>query len=502
MSVTPSPNTMAPEPPKGATAASRAAAASPAAVPSAGERPRTVHAVLLFLIAVAALSPGLGSSPVSLNAEERIVQVTQTMLRTGEYMVPYLDGEPHFTKPPLYYWMSVAAGRVLGRADALVARIPAVLCAGLAVALTYLLGCALRSRAVGLMAGAILLTCMLFTERSHVATFDIALTTAVALAVYGGWRWLEEAGWAGVALLFAGAALGFMIKGPVAWIIVAIALIGALAMRGRLRRLLSWRAGAFILALIAVSSVWYVAVMVRDPLARQVFHDELMLYMGAPAEQHTARHYEPFYQYLLGLPADIAPWSAYLPVVVFCLWRRRALLSRSSALWFPLIWFAGGLAFFSMVPSKQPAYLLPLYPALALVIAWVLLEALGGDEREQAWLRRTNLAVGIACLPAAVALGCLFWARAGAPVALSVMAGAVVGVIGAGVAWLAIKRRNRQALIFLLAGWIVFTPFLYGYYMPAHRYTHEYKDSPQGKAYVERAERFLAFWGLSKMITP
>jgi 4-amino-4-deoxy-L-arabinose transferase-like glycosyltransferase len=467
--------------------------ASPAVL--SAQEPRAKHILLLIIIGILVLGPALGSSVVWLNAEKRVWEVTQTMLHTKSFMVPYLGGEPHLTKPPLVYWMGAVTGLLSHRDDAFVIRVPSVLCAIICMVFTYLLGCNLESRRVGFLAALILVSSYLFTERGVLGTFDIPLTAAVVLALYGAWQWVSSRKKAGVILLLLGSVLGFMIKGPVAWIIVTIAVIGQLAMRRELKRLATWHILAFIGVLLVCSSVWFVYVIVREPLAKTVFVNELSLVVGKVPHSPTAKHYKPFYQYLVELPRNVAPWSIYLPLIALLFFRRR-LLTRASPLSFPIIWVVGNIVFFSLIPSKQGAYLLPLYPAIAIIVSWSLVASLQGERRETSWLRNTHIALGILCLPTGIGFAVVFWARVGAPLALCIGVGSLFAATGVAVIRASWSGKNKPALVYFLVGWFLFIPLLYGYFMPRHRYISEYKASPEAKAYMKRSEGLRNFFGI------
>ena len=460
---------------------------------SGGQQPNTKHILLLILIGIFVLSPGLRPSVISLESEERAWKATQNMLHTKNIMVPYLDGEPHLTKPPLFYWMGAITGFISHRDDPFIVRLPSVVCAIVMMVLTYLLGSNLNSRQVGFLAALILVSSNLFTGRANLGTFDIALSAAILLALYGGWQWINSQKKSGVILLFAGSWLGFMIKGPVAWLIIAIALIGQLAIRKELKRLVAWHTLIFIVILLIFSSLWFVYLIIYEPLAKNVFVDELLLVFGKTSPSSTAKHFKPIYQYLLDLPGNIIPWTVYLPMIVLFFFRRRQVICES-LLRFPLIWFGGNFIFFSLVPKKQAAYLLPLYPAIAIIISWFLVAALQGQKQEKSWLRKTNIILGILCFPTGLALAILFWVRVSAPLILCILMGALFIAIGVGLIRASLLRKDKQALVYFLVGWLLIIPILYGYFMPKHKYIHEYKNSPEAKAYIERSEQLRRFF--------
>lgn len=461
-----------------------------------GQSPSARDCALLALLAFAALLPGVFSKVTWLNAEERIWNATQTMLRTGDYLVPHLDGKPHLTKPPLVYWMGAATGRILGRDDVLIVRLPGMLCAIFSALMTYAWACRLRSRRVGVFAALILLSSLLFVTRAQVAVFDMPLTAAVIMAVYGAWRWVTGGSRAGAAALFAGAVLGFMIKGPVAWLHIGLAVIISLALRRELRRLVSLRALGFMAGVIVCSLPWYLYIVMHEPEGIKVFFGQLaQRFAKVPGE--TAGHHEPIYQYLLWLPHDLAPWTLFIPVLAIH-WLRRPRVAFEKPQKMLLLWFAAGLACFSVVSSKQSFYLLPLFPAAAIAMAWSMEEILSGNGKALAWMRAALALWGVVFLGCAIGLPIFFWIRIGAPVALCAMIGvmmAAVSIIIGAYCW---KRRLQHALIAAMAGWFLFVPVFFGYFNPRHRYIQENKNSPERAAYEARVDYFNSVFHIPK----
>jgi 4-amino-4-deoxy-L-arabinose transferase-like glycosyltransferase len=457
-----------------------------------GEQPTAKHIYFLILIGMFVLSPVLIPNVVTINAEKRVWEVTQHMLQTKNFMVPNIEGSPHLTKPPLLYWLGAITGLALQRDDVVIVRLPCAISAIVCIVLTYLMGCSLKSRELGFLSALILISSNSFTGRSLLGTFDIALTAAVLMAIYGSWQWINARKKSGIILLFVGSFLGFMIKGPVAWLIVGIVFLGELSIRKELKRLLHWETLIFSIILFACSSLWFIYLVIHEPLARTVFVNELLLPLGMVSQHPTAEHFEPIYQYLLLLPGNIIPWTAYLPMLVLFFMRRRPLF-RGSSLWFPLIWFGGNLLCFSIFPSKQKAYLLPLYPAIALLVGWCLVEMFELPETEISYLRYTNMVLGFLCFPAALAFAIVFWVRVGAPLSLSIVVGSIFTVMGVALIWSTRRRKHKSALIYFLSGWLLVIPLLYGYFLPRHNYINEYKKSPAAMRYLERRERLLNF---------
>ena len=88
-------------------------------------------------------------------------------------------------------------------------------------------------------------------------------------------------------------------------------------------------------------------------------------------------HQEPFYYYFLGFPVDFLPWSLFVPAAVHYFWKYR---SRNKDILLPLVWFAFTFAMFTLVSGKRNLYLLPLYPAAAMLMAKFFTDCIRSDE--------------------------------------------------------------------------------------------------------------------------
>lgn len=318
---------------------------------AAGDRP------LLGLIVVAlALIATAGAIGLLEPTETRYAEIAREMRASGDYLVPRLDGLPHFHKPPLAYWTLCAGMAVFGENE-WGARLPMTLIAVAALALTAALA-RRRFAALGISPGLAVWTLgasiyFLLIGRS------VASDPVLALAVAGFWA-LAPSPWALAAL-----GAGFLAKGPVVFVSTVAAVLAAAAW-GRERsslRLLGPGWGWLLFGAVALP--WYLVVVSRTPgLARYFLVDQLW-------ERYTTEVHQrggsPGY-FIAVLLVGALPWTPALIVGAWRLWRERAHAeARLLACWLlvPLI-------FLSFSGSKLPAYLLPSAPAAALIAAYGL----------------------------------------------------------------------------------------------------------------------------------
>ncbi len=332
--------------------------------------PRLALAALLLAL----LLPGLWALPVTDRDEARFAQASRQIVESGDPIHLRFQETPRYRKPPLAYWLQAASVAVLsepGRPSMWPYRLPSALAAAAAAALALMIGTRLFGRAAGLAGAAILAASVLAVGEAHLATTDallLALTTG-AMALLARARESVREGavpGAGVAAGFwAIVGAGVLVKGPVTPL-VALSAVGALAAVERDGRL--WRAlrpawGAPLAAVVVAP--WFLAVLASGQgaaLSADVSRD-LIGKLFAGQEGHGA----PPGAHLALLPLGLWPGSLLLLPALAAAWRDR----RDPAVRFCLAWLLPAWLVFELVPTKLPHYVLPLYPALALLVGRV-----------------------------------------------------------------------------------------------------------------------------------
>jgi 4-amino-4-deoxy-L-arabinose transferase-like glycosyltransferase len=345
----------------------------------------------------------------------------------------HLNDAPYTQKPPLYFWLAALAGLPFGRVDELAARLPSALAGVGCVGLTAWLGRWLLGHAgASLLAAGLLATSFRFAWSARRVQLDVLLTffelLAIALFLWlelrrGG---IERARMHPAALAGLHGALGAaaLVKGPVGWLPLLV-FAGYLAWEGRLRAFRSLVPPWAWLLSVAPVAVWITTAVALAPAG---FADR------AVGENLIGRFFEgtsharPFYYYAYQLPIDFLPWSLLLPFALPVVWHwarsrpptsspeipstRPAPLapSRRMAARFLLAWIGLPLVFFTLSAGKRGLYLLPVFPALALVAAAVVVEGAARPEWSWKGLPLAPLArilVVVALLESAIFLGVL-----------------------------------------------------------------------------------------------
>ena len=329
------------------------------------------HPLLLLIVLPATLFYPCLSFTLFDPDEGRYAQIPREMLARGEWVVPYLQGEPYLDKPPLFYWLVMLSYQLLG-VHAWSARLVPALAIHGSILATFLIG----RRSLGGPAafwGALLLgLASAFTVMGRLLVLDGVLTFWITLGLFSLFEATREerlrSGWWVLAALACG--LGVLTKGPVALILVVppVLMYRWLAnCPGRIRWV-SWVVFAGIV--LAVVLPWFVAVCLRRPEFAQYFlWEHNIVRFLAPFD-----HLEPFWFYVPVLLLGLLPGTLLLwPILRFLLsGQERTARQRTPELGFMLL--AGGwcVLFFSLSGSKLPTYVLPAFPALALALGTLI----------------------------------------------------------------------------------------------------------------------------------
>ena len=349
---------------------------------SGGWRGPALAAFIAFLAGL----PGVFAVPPLDRDEARFAQATAQMIESGDYVVIRFQDAPRFKKPVGIHWLQAASVRLLSAPEAReiwAYRIPSLLGAMLAAAACAWGAGAFFERRAAMAAGAMLGASFLLSTEAFIAKTDAALAGATTLALaalarlYAARRGGPPAA-RGVVWIFWGAlAAAILIKGPVAPMVVGLAMITLAAWDRRTGWLagLKWWWGLIIV--LAVVGPWAGAVTVATDggFWSQALAGDLAPKLAGGQETHGA---PPGYHTLL-TPLLAFPMTLLLPAAAVSAWRHR----QEPGVRFTLAWFVPTLIAFELLPTKLPHYLMPAYAPLAWLAARALAEPIGPLAR---WL--------------------------------------------------------------------------------------------------------------------
>jgi len=375
----------------------------------------------IVLLVAAVVFLGCIVSPPSLMDDVDAVhaQIARTMVDSGDWVTPRLDGVAYLEKPPLKDWLIAVCFEIFGVHD-WAARIPTALAAVLLCWITAQFASWAFGVRAGTYAGLCLATCAGLFLFTRVLIPDVMLALTVTLALWGFLRLLDEQEkhpslWA--MLMWAAVGAGLLIKGMIAAVFpVAVALVFLAATRRLFTRPFWLRLRPFtgIALLLAIALPWHVLATVRNPpyfdftmrsepgiyrgfLWFYFINEQLLRYVGLryPHDYNTVPR---LYFWLLNL-VWLFPWSVYLPAAGKLDFSSHDRAGRTRLL--ALCWTAFILVFFTF-STTQEYYSMPCYPALALLIA----SALASDGP---WLRFGTRAAAAVSTLAFLAVAVILW---------------------------------------------------------------------------------------------
>jgi 4-amino-4-deoxy-L-arabinose transferase-like glycosyltransferase len=413
-------------------------------------RERWIYRSLAALLALLWLAT-LSARPLFNPDEGRYAEIPREMQSGGDWVVPHLNGLAYIEKPPLQYWATALSFRLLGPSE-FAARLYSALTALGTILLALLAARRLWGLEAGWRAAAVLSSMLIFVVLGQLLTLDMSLTFYMTLsltAFLAAQQAAQPRSW--MLLAWAATGLGVLTKG-----LVAAAIPGAVLILYSLysRDVAPWRRlhaqwGLPLLLAITVPWHWLATRRLPDFLEFFFVREHLARYLTPIADRH-----EPWWFFGGVFLAGSVPWTLPALRALGAGWRRHASPAAFNPSLFLWIWVVFIGVFFSLSDSKLMPYILPLMPALALLIAALPVQALKRDFLFTAILTLiAGLALGLASLNWASVIASSDRSAYFLPLAkplgqialLLAVSGAFVLVHGA--------RDATRAGVFLGAGW-------------------------------------------------
>ena len=314
--------------------------------------------------------------------EARFAQASKQMVESGELVDIHFQDDVRYKKPIGIYWLqsaAVKAAELAGIPNAQlriwIYRVPSLMGAIGAVLLTYWAALAFLSRRGAVLAGLLMCSSILLGVEARLAKTDaVLLFTAVATMgamarVYLTWQRgddVRQLPWTYAAIFWTAMAGGILIKGPIVPLFAVLAIITL----GITDRSVQWVRGLRplwgLLWLILLVSPWFAAILWRagDEFLAKSVGDDMMSKVLSAQESHG------FFPgaYFLMFWLTFWPGAAMAGMATPAIWRAR----REPGVQFLLSWVVPGWIVFELFPTKLPHYVLPLYPAIAILIIGAL----------------------------------------------------------------------------------------------------------------------------------
>ena len=310
--------------------------------------------------------------------EGRYAEIAREMLVTGDWVTPRYNGYKYFEKPPLQIWATASAFNIFGVGD-WQARLWTALTGFLTIVFIGFTGARIYSARAGWLAAVALASSPMWVIGGHINSLDMGLSAFLVAALCSlllaqtssnktysrNWMW---ACWAFMALAtLSKGVIGVAIPGMV------FAVYSITAWDWKIWKRLHIISGSILF--LAITAPWFVVIAQRNPEFLEFFfiHEHLQRFTQT-AHSRTG----PIYFFLPLLLLGFLPWIAQVPGAIAQTWRERN--REFSSGWLLTCWFVVILGFFSISQSKLPGYIIPLFPALALIVGSQLDRNLGSSN--------------------------------------------------------------------------------------------------------------------------
>jgi 4-amino-4-deoxy-L-arabinose transferase-like glycosyltransferase len=315
----------------------------------------------------------LGSYPVFTPDEGRYSEVAREMVATGDYITPRVNGVTFLDKPILYYWLQALAIRLFGLKEWTLRLFPALF-GVLGCLVVYVFGRQLFDRRTGLLSAVILATTPLYFGCAHYANLDLEVAVLISSCLLSILTACQTTGpWQRYSFFasYCFAALAFLTKGLIAIafpILITFVWIASLK-RWNVFKKMNLAAGMFIFFILVLP--WYLLVQWANPEFLHFFFvtQQVTRFLSTTPFNNST----PCWFYLPVILLGFLPWTFFLAPIIKQYWQNfRIHHKQHPTEWFLLLWISIIFIFFSIPHSKIAGYILPVFPALALLVGHYL----------------------------------------------------------------------------------------------------------------------------------
>jgi len=366
-------------------------------------------AALLIVFCLVAFLPGFFTIPPVDRDEARFAQATKQMVESGNYVDIRFQDQVRYKKPVGIYWLQAAtveAGRAAAVRDAdttiWLYRLPSLAGATFAVLLTYWAALVFVGRRAALLSALMMASAVVLGVEARLAKTDAVLLACSVAAmgalarIYLTQRRIPDApaDWKDPAILWMALAASVLIKGPLVPIFVVLTIVTLSILDRSARWLKALRPLSGFIWLLLIVLPWFIAIVLRSggTFFEQAVGGDMLSKVAGGQESHGA---PPGY-YLVLYWLTFWPGSVLTGLAAPAVWRAR----RDTATQFLLAWLIPSWLIFEAVPTKLPHYVMPLYPAVAILIAAAMER---GDLFTGRWATRGT--IGWFLFPGLLAIG-------------------------------------------------------------------------------------------------
>lgn len=321
---------------------------------------RFIFVYILFLI-FPALFLNLGLMPLILDEATR-ANVALEMLYSGEIMVPTINGEFYYNKPPLFNWIQLMFVKLTGSTSETVFRLPVVTSLLLFAFSIYQTQKKVSNRSVALLSALSLLTCgrILFYDSFH-GLIDISFSWVIYLMFWYIFSFGRRKEYFNLFMItYLLASIGFLMKGLPALVFLGISLLAYFIYTREFKRLFTWQHLAGFILLLAVAGIYMLA------YSR---HNSLDIYFETLWSESSKRTFmdnswwdsvKHIFQFPLDFIFHFLPWTVFLFLFLYKKARKHLLSDEFGR--FSLLMFGANILIYWLSPAIFPRYLFMFLP--------------------------------------------------------------------------------------------------------------------------------------------
>ena len=326
------------------------------------------NVTLIILICSSFYLPGLFTIPALDRDEARFAQASKQMLESGNFVDIRFQEKPRYKKPAGTYWLQAAFVKLLSPSklkEIWSYRIPSLLAAIVAVIGTYFLANVFLRPPGGIIAAIILSSTPLLIGEAHMAKSDALLLASVVIAQFGLIRtYRNHISWLNWLCLWGGIGLGVMIKGPVTPLVIFLTVLVVSIIDREVKWVLKLRPLSGFSLVACICLPWIISIQIQSSgeFLQSSLGQDLLPKLLSGVESHGL---PPGYYLLLAL-ITLWPSSLFIyPALKFAINSRK-----TNTIKFLFAWVIPTWVMLEIIPTKLPHYVLPLYPAIAIIISY------------------------------------------------------------------------------------------------------------------------------------
>jgi 4-amino-4-deoxy-L-arabinose transferase-like glycosyltransferase len=465
--------------------------------------------IICGVLLLSAVSASWTLSDRPLNNHECFVSITaREMLESGDWTRPTCNGESRLQKTPLSYWLVASLAQITGRVDEFTVRLPSAIFGVLSVAaILYFVNQWLTFR-IAVISGGVWATSVGYICYAHSARPEMTLTFFILLCFLSFYSAVTEKDRRKqiiyMLVFWISFALGNLAKGPAPLPLVLIPLFFYVSIFRQWKKLFNWVSVVGLIVFLAIVLPWPLAIAHKLNWDLTLWKREFVdRFLGDYVPGH-----KPVYYYLLQMLIFILPWVAFLPMALaapfYRVWNKKRPVMQF--LW---LWFVVDLVFITITGGKRQHYILPLMPAIAILIG-ILVEDMVFVQKAYTWkYARDVLRNHIVVIITAAVVGPVYVAKTYPQLlAGAIIIGIVTIVATTVIAVLFAKRKPAFACGAAFAGIVVLVMIAYvifvnplNYNLPSMQFTQivveKIPASEKEKliAYKSASTRFIHYFG-------